>query len=584
MQKQWILKPQAENEDIERLSNEINVSYPIANLLLQRGIDTYDKAKAFFRPSLEDLHNPFLMRDMDKAVDRLLDAIRKDERVLVFGDYDVDGTTSVALLYSFLREQLNHVLYYIPNRYNEGYGISKAGIDFAHDNQCTLIIALDCGIKAIEMVEYAKGLNIDFIICDHHEPGPELPKAIAVLDPKRTDCEYPFKELSACGVGFKFVQAYAMKKGIDFQKLENYLDLVAISIAADIVPIVDENRILAHFGLRKLNHKPRVGVKELMKVSGLNPGKIKISDVVFKIAPRINAAGRIELGKYAVDLLVENSGVNAGELARKIDDDNLTRKEFDASITDEAIQMLSTTIEIQNKRSTVLYNPTWHKGVIGIVASRIIDYFYKPTVILTRSNGMVTGSARSVSGFNLYEAIEECKDLLVNYGGHMYAAGLTLREDDVQRFTDKFEEVVSAKIQPESLIPKIKVDTILSLDDINPKFFSVLEQFEPFGPRNMAPVFVSLKVKDSGYAQRVGASNEHLKLYITDARSKQSFSAIAFNQGGNYPLLREPEGVDICYNIEENVYKDKRTIQLKVKDIRKSIQTDNALMLGNSDD
>ncbi len=568
MLKNWLIKQTASTEEIESLSADINVSKPVANLLLQRGVSNYQEAKDFFRPNLQNLYDPFLMQDMDKAVARIEQAVAAGEKVMVYGDYDVDGTTSVALLYSFLQDKIAQLTYYIPDRYSEGYGVSYKGIDRAKEIGCTLIIALDCGIKAVDKVAYATELGIEFVICDHHEPGETLPKAVAILDPKRSDCTYPFKELSACGVGFKLAQAYAEKNGIDLGNIMPLLDLVVVSIASDIVPIVDENRILAHYGLKRINAKPRIGLKAIIEISNLPLGDIKINDIVFKIGPRINAAGRIELGLHSVDLLVSNDKQTAMEIAKKIDGDNTERREFDSSITKEAIARIESDASQQDKVTTVLYNPDWHKGVLGIVASRLIDHYYRPTIILTRSNGFITGSARSVHDFNLYQAIEACADLLENFGGHMYAAGLTLKEENFEAFRDRFEQVVQEQIQPENLIPKIDVDAEIHIQDISDKFLNVLEQFEPFGPGNMPPVFVTNNVFDTGYAQCVGADKEHLRMYILDKTSRYSYSAIAFGMGHLYEKVEGKKPFQLCYSLEKNNYKGKQSIQLKVRDIK----------------
>jgi single-stranded-DNA-specific exonuclease len=567
MQKKWTIRPMASHEQIEELAQSINVSNPIANLLIQRGVTNYQQAKDFFRPDLNLLHDPFLMKDMAVAVNRLEMAVRNQETVMVYGDYDVDGTTSVAMVYSFLRNKIKQLHYYIPDRYGEGYGISFKGIDTAQELGCTLIIALDCGIKAIQKVDYANEKGIDFVICDHHEPGEQMPAAIAVLDPKRPDCEYPFKELSACGVGFKLLQAFASKNDIPFYKIEHYLDLVVVSIAADIVKIVDENRIMAYHGLKRLNSKPRVGLRAIIEVAGAEPGELKINDLVFKVAPRINAAGRMEQGRYSVDLLVCKEREHALAMAGRINDDNTERKWFDTNITKEALMMIDENPEYKNRKSTVLYNPEWHKGVIGIVASRVIDYHYKPTIVLSRSNGMITGSARSVHGFNLYQAIEKCQHLLENFGGHMYAAGLSLKEENLDLFIDQFEKAVTELIDPDSEVQRIVADSEISLLDIKTKFYKVLQQFEPFGPGNMTPVFITRHVSDTGYAQCVGPDCEHLKLYLTDLKSGGSFSAIAFRQSSHFELIKDKKPFDICYSLEENNYKGKTNIQLKIRDI-----------------
>ncbi len=567
MQKQWIVKPQAEQDQIEKLSESINVSKPIANMLIQRGIKSYDEAKSFFRPDLEQLHDPFLMKDMNMAVSRLEMAINNQEGVMVYGDYDVDGTTSVSMVYSFLQNKIKNLIYYIPDRYNEGYGISFKGIDVAKESNCSLIIALDCGIKAIEKVDYASDKNIDFIICDHHEPGNEIPAAVAVLDPKQPDCNYPFKELSACGVGFKFIQAFASHSSIPFYKIEHYLDLVVVSIASDIVPIIDENRILAFYGLKRINSKPRIGLQAILNVAKAKKGNLKINDLVFKVGPRINAAGRMEQGSFAVELLVCNNKNDAVAMAEKIDNDNTERKWFDSNITKEALELIKNSPELQNRKSTVLYNHEWHKGVVGIVASRIIEHYYKPTIVLTRSNGIVTGSARSVNGFNLYKAIEKCQHLLDNFGGHKYAAGLSLKEENVEPFIMEFEKSVSDSITAESLMPKIEADGELSLSDIKPQFYKILKQFEPFGPGNMSPVFITHQVNDTGYAQCVGAEGEHLKMNLMDSESTKSHQAIAFKQGHHFSQIKNAK-FDICFSIDENHYKGKTNIQLKIRNIK----------------
>jgi len=569
MQKQWIIKPKADHDIAEQLSKSINVSNPVANLLIQRGITTFEDARDFFRPDINKLHDPFLMKDMELAVSRLEIAINNQESVMVYGDYDVDGTTSVSMMYSFLRNKLKNLMYYIPDRYNEGYGISYKGIDEAKANNCTLIIALDCGIKAIAKVDYANDKGIDFIICDHHEPDEEIPAAVAVLDPKRTDCKYPFKELSACGVGFKFIQAYALRNHIPFYKIEHYFDLVVVSIASDIVPIIDENRIMAYYGLKRLNSKPRIGLRAIIDIAGAKPGNLKINDLVFKVGPRINAAGRMEQGRFSVELLVCKDKHHAVAMAEKIDGDNTERKWFDKNITNQALEQIQNNPENDTRKSTVLYNPEWHKGVIGIVASRLIEYYYKPTIILTRSNGFVTGSARSVSGFNLYQAVEKCQHLLENFGGHMYAAGLTLKEENVPAFSAEFEKVVSELIAPESMIPKIEADGELTMDEIKPNFIKILEQFEPFGPGNMSPVFVSRNVRDTGYAQCVGGDNEHLRMNLMDNESTKSFPAIAFRQANHFDGILN-KNFSVCFSLEENNYRGRTNIQLKIRDIKTS--------------
>lgn len=599
MQKKWILKEQAEAGKIDELAESANISKPLANLLLQRGINDSESARKFFRPDLQQLYDPFLMKDMDKAVARLEQAIVERENVLIYGDYDVDGTTAVAMMYVFLKSKCRNVFYYVPDRYTEGYGISYKGIDYAEEMGCKLIIALDCGIKALPKVDYAAEKGIEFIICDHHEPGEELPKAAAVLDPKRTDCNYPFNELSGCGVGFKLIQAYASRNKIPFYQIKPFLDLVVVSIASDIVPIIDENRILAYYGLKQLNTNPRVGLRAVMKKSGITPPPqrnkddrqfdvpttpcevtqpadepefrpVKIGDIVFKIGPRINAAGRMDLGRYSVDLLVERNEAKAEEMACKIETDNTDRKTHDQNITNEALAVIDSCDELKNRRSTVLYNPEWHKGVIGIVASRLIDFYYRPTVICTKSNGLITGSARSIPDFNLYEAIEKCQSLLESFGGHTYAAGLTLKEENLEAFVEKFESVVDSMITDDIMVPRIDVDEALTLSDITPKFFKCLEMFEPFGPGNMAPVFVCRGLTDSGQSQLVGQMREHLKLTVVDESVNRPMSAIAFKQSEHFDAIHRGEKFDICFSLEMNTFRGKETLQLKVQDIKMS--------------
>ena len=494
MQKEWIIKSRGDEEIVSSLAEQINTGKTLANLLVQRGVTNFEEAKAFFRPNLDDLHDPFLMKNMEKAVFRLQLAVKRKEKILIYGDYDVDGTTSVALIYSFLIKRYNKLDYYIPDRYHEGYGISYKGIDYAQENNVTLIIALDCGIKANQKIRYASQRGIDVIICDHHTPGSEIPEAYAVLDPKQSDCNYPFKELSGCGVGFKFLQAYAITENIDINELFEYLDLVTVSIASDIVPIIGENRVLAHFGLKKLAENPINGLKAIMKISGLESKIVHVDDIVFKIGPRINAAGRMESGKKAVELLVSDDFSFAIDMSYKINNFNTQRRSVDNVITQEALQLIENNKEYKSRKTTVLYNPSWHKGVIGIVASRLTETYYRPTVILTQSNGFATGSARSVYGFDLYQAVDSCSDLLESFGGHMYAAGLTLRPENVNKFIKRFEEYVSANILPEQLIPKIEIDAELNFSEITAKFFKVLDQFRPFGPGNMTPVFFTENV------------------------------------------------------------------------------------------
>lgn len=570
MEKKWVIKPQGDPLAVSNLAVGLKINPLLVNLLVQRGITTYEEARQFFRPSVEQLHDPFLMADMDKAVDRIDIALGNKEKILIYGDYDVDGTTAVALVYSFLSTYISsqgQMDYYIPDRYKEGYGISRQGIDWAKENGFTLIIALDCGIKSIDKIEYAAGLGIDFIICDHHRPGNELPNAAAVLDPKRNDCPYPYKELSGAGIGFKLVQAFASRNGIQFSQLEQYLDLVAISIAADIVPITGENRVLAYFGLQHLNREPRPGIKAILELSNLQTRDLTISDIVFNIAPRINAAGRIEHGNKAVELMISKRGDLASFLSDSINEHNTTRKNLDSLITDQALQQIELDINFKNRKSTVVYNPEWHKGVIGIVASRLTDKYYRPTIVLTKSNGMVSGSARSVKDFDVYNAIESCSHLLEQFGGHMYAAGLTMKEENVPAFIELFEEVVACSIEDRMLTPEIEIDLELSLREITPTFFKILKQFAPFGPGNMSPVFIASGVRDNGRGKVVG--NNHLKLTLTqDGLRPGAFDGIAFQLGHHHPMVEQQGEFDIVYHLEENTFNGRTSLQLNIKDIR----------------
>lgn len=564
MEKRWAEHLITNFEAVEKLAQELNINNILAQMLYKRGIQTFEEAKAFFRPELRHLHDPFLMNGMTQAVKRIEQAIKAKENILIYGDYDVDGTTSVALVYSFFKDIYPHISYYIPDRYLEGYGISTQGIDFAADNDISLIIALDCGIKAVDKVEYAKSKGIDFIICDHHLPGEIIPDAVAVLDPKRTDCNYPYKELSGCGLGFKLAQAYAEKNEIPFQKVCDYLDLVVVSIASDIVPITGENRILAYYGLLKLNTNPCNGLKALIELSGKSD-KFTISDIVFSIGPRINAAGRIDDAKHAVKLLIASSSQLAEDAGFIINLKNAERKEFDSSITEQALNMIDSSPEMISRKSTVVYDQNWHKGVIGIVASRLTEKYYRPTVVLTNSNGHVAGSARSVLGYDLYEALCECSDLLEQFGGHKYAAGLTMKPENVSRFIERFEKVVSSSITEEMLIQQISVEKSIDLKEITPKFFRILNQFAPFGPQNMVPVFMTRGVYSYGYGSVVG--NNHLKMSV---RQKDSpiFECIAFGSGDYLEQINRGTPFDICYTIEENVWKDRRSIQLNIKGIK----------------
>jgi len=569
MDKKWIIKKIPDATLAKDLAEELQVDTSLSNLLMQRGIRSKDDARAFFKPDLADLHDPFLMADMNIAVDRIGSAIARNEKILVYGDYDVDGTTSVAMIYSFFKERYQNIGYYIPDRYKEGYGVSLEGIDYASENNYNLIIALDCGIKAVDKIKYARSKQIDFIVCDHHLPAETIPDAVAVLDPKREDCSYPYKELSGCGVGFKLIQAYSRINGIPFDELIPYLDLVAVSIASDIVPVTGENRILAHFGLIQLNKNPRTGLKSIIKISGMSGKQIGIDDIIYKIGPRINAAGRIESGEKAVDLLTSMDERLAVEMSSKIDDFNQTRRNIDRSITQEALQMISSNPRLNNSKSTVLYNPNWHKGVIGIVASRLTETYYRPTVILTESNGFATGSARSVLGYDLYQAIDACGDLLENFGGHMFAAGLTLKKENIELFQERFEKVVSETITDDQLIPKVEIDTQIDFSDISENFYSTLKQFQPFGPGNMAPVFMSSSVFDNGSGRLVGSSSEHLKLELLQKEDPyHQFPAIGFSMVEHFSLIRDGKPFDICYSIEENEFRGNITLQLNLKDIK----------------
>ncbi|MGF1560280.1 MAG: single-stranded-DNA-specific exonuclease RecJ, partial [Flavobacteriaceae bacterium] len=523
----WTIKPKPEEHQIKALATELKVEYLVAQLLLQRGITTYEEAKKFFRPQLSDLHDPFLMKDMYAAVERIEMAIESNENILVFGDYDVDGTTSVALVSSYLTQEYPNVATYIPDRYNEGYGVSYQGIDFAEDNGFSLIIALDCGVKAIEKVAYAKEKGIDFIICDHHRPGEFLPQAIAVLDPKREDCEYPYDELCGCGVGFKLIQALASRKGDSIEDLVPYLDLVATAIGADIVPITGENRVLAYFGLEVINTNPRIGFKAI--INQIKKTRLTITDVVFIIAPRINAAGRMEHGQHAVNLLTETDMEQANKFAAGIEKYNLDRRSLDQEITEQALAQIQQNKE-ENRFTTVVYKDSWHKGVIGIVASRLTDTYYRPTLVFTKSGDKLAASARSVQGFDVYNALEGCADCIEQFGGHKYAAGLTLLEDQYETFKAQFEKVVSETIDPKLLQPELLIDARIEIKDINPKLMRILKQFAPFGPGNMAPVFMAEALQDSGYAKSVGQEGSHLKLAVTQ-NGYGPLGGIAFNLG-----------------------------------------------------
>ena len=569
MSKVWTIKKEGDINIIKHLSAALNVNMVIANLLAQRGITTYSEAQSFFRPKLTDLHDPFLMKDMDKAVERLERAIRYQEKVLIYGDYDVDGTTSVAMMYQFLRSRLQNLDYYIPDRYSEGYGISKTSILYAAEQKFTLVIVLDCGIKAVEKIKMAKDLGIDFIICDHHNPDDTIPDAVAVLDPKRVDCNYPYKELSGCGVGFKLLQAYSKENNVPFSELSELMDLLVVSIASDIVPVSGENRVMAYYGLKKLNNSPSIGLKTIMQYSGISHEEISISDIVFKIGPRLNASGRIEHGKKSVAILTATNEAEAMLLGDEINSYNEIRKTLDRDITQEALAMIERNIDNVSKNATVLYNRDWHKGVVGIVASRLTEHFYRPTVVLTESNGMATGSARSVRDFDLYEAIGQCSDLLESYGGHMYAAGLTMKIENIYEFSRRFEEIVTRLITDKQQTESIEAEAKIQLSDITPKFYRLLKQFAPFGPHNMIPVFVTENVLDSGTSRPVGKNQEHLKLDLIEPTSNSSqFSAIAFNQAHHFPAIKQGLPFDICYSLAENEFRGKTTLQLYIRDIQ----------------
>lgn len=552
----------------QQLVKDLHISMASAHLLVCRGVRNADEARMFVRPSLDCLHDPFLMKDMQPAVERLTQAIQNKERILIYGDYDVDGTTAVALIYRFLSTQTQHLDFYIPDRYTEGYGISFKGIDYAKEQGCTLIIALDCGIKAIDKVAYAQNKGIDFIICDHHTPGDTLPQAVAVLNMKRADCNYPYKELSGCGVGFKFMQAYAIAHHLPLQQVYQLLPLLAMSIASDIVPITGENRILAYFGLKQINSEPFVGIRCLMQIANIEPHKVSISDLVYKIGPRINASGRMKSGAEAVQLLITDDIEVAQSKAGEIDSYNAERKDYDSKTTDEALELLKQDPNNENKYSTVVYSPHWHKGVIGIAASRLIEHYYRPTIVLTHSDeGIISGSARSAGGFDIYSAIDSCRDLLTNFGGHMYAAGLSMHIDNLPAFKERFEAYVAQHIQPEQCYPTMRVEQEICFADINKQFFSILQHLEPFGPGNPRPIFVTRNVINHRYTKRVGKMGEHLRLDVTDQTA--AITGISFGKGELALHIQNGNPVDVCYEINENTYNNVSTIQMMVQDIKK---------------
>lgn len=578
MEKRWVLKESGDREAVKNLARELSIDQNLAELLIQRGISTFEEARSFFRPSLSDLHDPFEMKDMSAAIDRIEAALEENQKILVYGDYDVDGTTAVALVYTFFHKFYDQLDFYIPDRYLEGYGISFKSIDFAAENNFSLIIALDCGIKAVEKVQYANEKGIDFIICDHHRPGSELPPACAVLDPKRTDCTYPYKELSGCGIGFKLIQAYAQRNNIPFDDLTQYLDLVVVSIASDIVDITGENRILAFYGLKLMNVQPRPGLEAILRYSSVQKKtdgngeaffnkELTITDLVFLVGPRINAAGRIESGRNSVRLLISENLEEALNLGEMIDNYNTERKNLDMLATQQAIEMIELDERLKTSKSTVIFNRDWHKGVIGIVASRLTEHYYRPTIVLTLSGELITGSARSVKDFDVYDAIDSCSDLLEHFGGHKYAAGLSLKPENLQAFTDRFEKAVTEKLNGKVLVPEIEIDTDLPLSNINSRFYNILRQFSPFGPGNMSPLFRTDGIIDAGGSRIVGKN--HLKLYVVHPEiSGGPFSAIAFQQGNHFEKIEKGIPFDICYHVEENEWNGSISLQLNIKDIK----------------
>lgn len=569
MQFKWNYIPPTDTQDnaAKDLGEKLGISPILASLLIRRGITTESAAKRFFRPQLADLINPFLMKDMDAAVDRLNDAMGHKERILVYGDYDVDGCTAVALVYKFLRQFYSNIDYYIPDRYDEGYGVSKKGIDFAKETGVKLIIILDCGIKAIEEITYAKEQGIDFIICDHHVPDEEMPPAVAILNPKRPDDTYPFKNLCGCGVGFKFMQAFAKNNNIPFSRLVPLLDFCAVSIAADLVPVVDENRILAFHGLKQLNQNPSLGLKAIIDICGLNGRELSMSDIIFKIGPRINASGRMENGKKSVDLLVEREYSMALDQAKHIDEYNEQRKDVDRQMTEEANQIVARLESQKHQSSIVLYDEHWKKGVIGIVASRLTEIYFRPTVVLTRDENLATGSARSVAGFDVYAAIKSCRDLLLNFGGHTYAAGLTMKWADVKEFRERFQTYVEQHIEPEQREAILDIDAVIDFKDITKKLHTDLKRFAPFGPGNPKPLFCTLDVYDFGTSKVVGREQEHIKLELVDSKSNNVMNGIAFGQSASARYIKSKRSFDIAYTIEDNVFK-RGSVQLQIEDIR----------------
>jgi single-stranded-DNA-specific exonuclease len=561
----WTAAPKLNDQKVEQLAELINVSPIIARLLLQRGVETFEQAKKFFRPQLSDLYDPFLMKDMDKAIDRIILGLQRKERVMIYGDYDVDGTTSVSIVFSYFSKFTSNIEYYIPDRYKEGYGISKIGIDYAKETGVSLIIALDCGTRSIELIAYAASLGIDFIVCDHHLPGDELPDAVALLNPKRRDCTYPYKELSGCGIGFKLIQAYAQANDFSFDDVCKYLDLVAVSTCSDIVEIRDENRILVYYGLKKINENPCIGLQALLQSYQIKE-EYEVSDIVFGIGPKINAAGRIADAKSSVKLLIEEDFHQARMLAKTLIENNTERKDIDSDITKEALEMLENSADLRSRKSTVLYSEKWHKGVIGIVASRLIETYYKPTIIFSEVNGMLTGSARSIKDFDVHDAIGACGDLVIQYGGHKYAAGLTIKKESFEAFTERFEEIVNQNSTEELRTPEISYDTEIDFSEITQKFFVVLDQFKPHGPGNMTPIFRTNHVSDSG--SRI-VKEKHLKLMAYQSGTR--FDGIAFNMSDAFPMISKNLPFDVCYSLEMNEFKGVRNLQLKVRDIRPTV-------------
>src|SRR5690348_2025309 len=571
MEKRWTILS-ANEQKTTALQQSLNINTALCKILVQRGIDNYDKAKDYFRPKISQLHDPFLMKDMDKAVTRVIQAINSNEKILVFGDYDVDGTTAVACMYRFLKKiyDENNIAFYVPHRYREGYGISKQGIDFAKQNNFSLIISLDCGIKSVELITYAATLGLDFIVCDHHLPDKELPPAIAILNPKQKDCNYPYKELCGCGVGFKLITALSQQLGIHEDEYFCYLDLVVTAIGADIEPITGENRILCYYGLKKLNSNPCAGLKALIELGGTQK-KYSINNVVFIIAPRVNAAGRMDDATKAVEMFIEDDDAKAMELAKMLHSDNSDRKEADSSITEEALAIIENNYELINKKSTVVFQPHWHKGVVGIVASRLIEKYYRPTIVLAQSGAYVGGSARSVPGFNLYEAVHACREYLIGYGGHFAAAGLTMLPENIDAFSARFEEVVSARINPEFLIPEIVIDTEISFRNINPGFYSIITQMEPYGPENLRPVFMSRNVSDTGWSKIV----KELHIRFVLKQDNKTITGIGFNLAEKFHLLQMKKTLDIVYTIDENEWNGETSLQIKVLDFRLSANNSN---------